>query len=64
MISVMCILRVIPAIIRLTLAGTACASGEGGIAARIGSVVIDASQAGYRFSVKMDKDESHHRLPS
>lgn len=52
------ILRVFPSIIWLALTGTACASGEGGIAARIESVVIDASEAGYRFSVKMDKDDT------
>lgn len=38
----------------LTFAGTVCASGEVGIDARIESAVIDASEAGYRFSVKMN----------
>ena len=42
----------------LASAGTGCASGEGGIAARIASCKIDAAEAGYRFSVKMDKDDA------
>jgi len=46
------------AILCLAFAGPVGASGEGGIITRFESVVIDASEAGYRFSVKMDHNEA------
>lgn len=42
----------------LAFAGAVCGSGEGGVGVRFESVVLDASEAGYRFSMKMDAKET------
>ena len=45
-------------IVWLASAGTGRASGEGSVGARIAGVEIEAAEAGYRFSVKMDKEDA------
>ena len=52
-------LGVYATILWLAFAGKVCGSGgEGGIGIRFESVVIDAPEAGYRFSVKMDAKDA------